>query len=154
MESISSAIAGILLFGTLAVLSMYNAVRCDRSLREFKKHGKFQTAEIISYQKRKEKTSVGVRYTTVTRYDITVRIELSPENTVTRTIRTSNFRARKYRSKSRANVAFLQIDGKPAHITDLKIKEDLNSSPEFFLSAVLFIVFSVFFIMNIVGMFA
>lgn len=149
----SSTIAGLLLFGILAALSMYNAIRCDKSIREFRKRGKFQKAEIVSFAKRREKTSAGRRYTTVTWYDITVKIELSPENIITRTIRSSSFGARKYHKKSYADVAFMQRDGDPAHIEDLKIKEDLKSSPEFFLSVVLFIIFSVFFIMNIVGAF-
>lgn len=153
MGNISSAIAGLLLFGTLAALSLYNALRCDRSVREFKKRGKFQNAEIISFRKRKEKTSSGARYTTVTWYDITVRIELSPESCVTRTIRTSSLRARKYRSKSRVSVAYLQTDGNPLHITDLKIKEDLRSPPEFYLSLVLFAAFSVLFAASAVSLF-
>lgn len=150
----SSTIAGLLLFGILAALSMYNAVRCDRSIREFKKRGKFQKAEIISFQKRKEKTSSGVRYTNVTWYDITVKIELSPEKIITRTISTASLWARKYGKKSYADVAFMQRDGDPAHIEDLKIKEDLKSSPEFFLSVVLFIIFSVIFVIFAVGLFA
>lgn len=155
MGSISSAIAGILLFGALAALSLYNALRCDKSIREFKRRGKFQKAEMISFQKRREKTSSGARYTTVTWYDITVRIELSPapENSVTRTIRTSSLRAQKYRSKSRVSVAYLQADGKSGHITDLRIKEDLKSSPEFYLSLVLFAAFSVLFIISAVSLF-
>lgn len=153
MGNISSSIAGLLLFGALAALSLYNALRCDRSVREFKKRGKFQNAEIISFRKRKEKTSSGARYTTVTWYDITVRIKLSPESCVTRTIRTSSLRARKYRSKSRVSVAYLQTDGNPLHITDLKIKEDLRSPPEFYLSLVLFAAFSVLFAASAVSLF-
>ncbi|MEZ3454207.1 MAG: hypothetical protein K1W17_07550 [Oscillospiraceae bacterium] len=153
MGNISSAIAGILLFGALAALSLYNALRCDKSVREFKKRGKFQSAEIISFRKRREKTSAGARYTTVTWYDITVRIELSPENFVTRTICTSSLRARKYSSKPRVSVAYLQTDGNPRHITDLKIKEDLKSSSEFYLSLVLFAAFSVLFAVSAVSLF-
>lgn len=153
----SSAIAGLLLFGTLAALSLYNAVRCGKSVREFRKRGRIQKAEIISFQKRKEKTSASGRYTTVTWYDITVKIELSPERAVTRTIRTTSPRARKYRGKSHADIAFPTTGGKPIQIealADLKLKEDLKSSPEIVLSLVLFIIFSVIFIMNIVGSFA
>lgn len=154
MGNVLSAIAGLILFGTLAALSMYNAVRCDSSIRAFRKRGHTQNAEIVSFTKRREKTSASGRYTTVTRYEITVRIELTPENIITRTISTASFGARKYRRKSHAEVVFLQRDQNPIHIEDLKIKEDLKSTPEFFLSVVLFIIFSVFFIMNIVGMFA
>ena len=150
----SSTIAGLLLFGTLAALSMYNAVRCDKSIREFRKRGKFQKAEICSFQKRKEKTSSGVRYTTVTWYDITVKIEISPEKIITRTISTTSLPARKYRKRTYADVAFIQRDKNPANIEDLKIKEDLKSSPEFFLSVVLFIIFSVIFVIFAVGLFA
>ena len=153
-RNISSAIAGLLLFGVLAALSMYNAVRCDKSIREFKKRGKFQKAEIVSFAKRREKTSASGRYTTVTWYDRTVKIELSPEKIITRTISTASFGARKYRNKSYADVVFLQRDGDPAHIEDLKIKEDLKSSPEFFLSVVLFIIFSVIFVIFAVSLFA
>ena len=151
---LSSTIAGSLLCGILAVLSMYNAVSCDKSLREFRKRGRFQKAEIISFKKRREKTSSIGRYTTMTWYDITVRINLSPENIITRTIRSSSFKARKYCKKSYADVAFIQRDKDSVNIEDLKIKEDIKTSPEFFLSIVLFIIFSVFFIMNIVGAFA
>lgn len=154
MESISSTIAGILLFGTLAVLCMYNAVRCDKSIREFRKRGKFQKAEIISFHKRREKTSAGIRYTTVTWYDITVKIELSRELVITRTIRSASFGARKYRKRSYADIAFIQRDGDTLNIENPKLKEDLMQPPEFFLSILLFIIFSVFFIMNIVGLFA
>lgn len=154
MGSISSAIAGTLLFGILAALSLYNAVRCDKSIREFGKRGKLQKAEIISFRKRREKTSAGIRYTMVTYYDITVKTELSQGRVITRTIRSSSFWARKYSKRSHADVAFIQRDGDTLNAENLKLKEDLMSSPEFFLSIVLFIVFSVFFIMNIVGLFA
>lgn len=154
MESISSTIAGILLFGTLAALCMYNAVRCDKSIREFRKRGKFQKAEIISFQKRREKTSSGIRYTTVTWYDITVKIQLPQEPIITRTIRSASFWARKYRKRSYADIAFIQRDGDTLNIENPKLKEDLMQPPEFFLSVALFIVFSVFFVMNIVGLFA
>lgn len=154
MGNISSAIAGLLLFGALAALCMYNAVRCNRAIREFRKRGKFQKAEIVSFAKRREKTSASGRYTTVTWYDITVKIELLPEKIITRTIRSSSFGARKYRKKSYADVVFLQRDEDTIHIEDLKIKEDLKSSPEFFLSAILFIVFSVIFVIFAVGLFA
>ena len=150
----SSTIAGLLLFGILAALSMYNAVGCDKSIREFRKRGKFQKAEICSFQKRKEKTSSGVRYTTVTWYDITVKIEISPEKIITRTISTTSLPARKYRKRTYADVAFVQWDKDPAHIEDLKLKEDMKSSPEFFLSVVLFIIFSVIFVIFVVGLFA
>lgn len=149
----SSTIAGLLLFGILAALSMYNAVRCDRSIREFRKRGKFQKAEIVSFTKRREKTSASGRYTTVTWCDITVKIELSPEKIITRTIRSSSLGARKYDKKSYADVAFIQRDGDLAHIEDLKIKEDLKSSPEFFLSVILFIIFSVIFVIFAAGLF-
>lgn len=154
MGNISSSIAGLLLFGTLATLCMYNAVRCDRSIRAFRKRGKLQKAEIVSFAKRREKTSSGVRYTTVTWYDITVKIGLSPEKIITRTISTTSLLARKYRKRAYADAAFIQRDGDTAHIEDLKIKEDLKSSPEFFLSVVLFIIFSVIFVIFAVGLFA
>ncbi|MDE5859344.1 MAG: hypothetical protein K2H23_02995 [Oscillospiraceae bacterium] len=149
----SSTIAGLLLFGALAALCIYNAVRCDKSIREFRKRGKFQKAEICSFQKRKEKTSSGVGYTRVTWYDITVKIELSTECIVTRTISTTSLLAQKYRKRTYADVAFIQRDRDPAHIEDLKIKEDMKSSPEFFLSVILFIIFSVIFVIFAVGLF-
>lgn len=133
---------------------MYNAVRCDKSLREFRKRGNFQKAEIISFQKRKEKTSAGIRYTTVTWYDITVKIVLSQDQVITRTIRSSSFRARKYSKSSHADIAFIQNGGNASHIDELKLREDIKSSPEIFLSIVLFIIFFVLFIINIVGLFA
>lgn len=65
----------------------------------------------------------------------------------------ANSRKRKYSKRSYADVAFIQRDGDTLSIENLKLKEDLMQPPEFVLSVVLFIVFSVFFIMNIVGLF-
>lgn len=61
---------------TFAILSFYNAKKCNEQIKKVRKYGHIQKSKIISYQKRKAPTSASGRYTTITWHDITVKIEI------------------------------------------------------------------------------
>ena len=137
---------------TLAILSFYNAAKCDEQVKNVRKYGHIQKAEIISYQKRRAPTSTSGRYTMITWHDITVKIEMLDKN-ITYTICTTNFQANKYKKRSCADVAVILLQEDPPRIDKVFIMEDLKSSPEVFLSIVLFILFSVLFIISVAALF-
>lgn len=149
----SSSIMLCIISLILSILSIYNAIKCDKYLKEIKKYGRTQKAKIISYQKRKSPTSTSGRYTMITWYDITVKIEMSNGYVFTRTISTTNIRAYKYRKKTYADIVIVLLQENPPRIDKIYIIEDLKSSLETFFSIILFIIFSLLFIISIVGLF-
>lgn len=145
----SQVIFLILICVLLAALCAFNAVRCNSQMQKLKKQGQILTAEIVSFQQRREPTSTSIRHTNVTWYDIKVKVSLPDNNAVTHTIRTTSFAARKYRNKTQTEVIAVLKGKNPSVIDEVFIKEDRKGSPELILSLVLFIVFSLAAILNI-----
>lgn len=118
-------------------------------MQKLKRQGEILTAEIVSFQQRREPTSTSIRHTNITWYDITVKVSLPDNNVVTRTIRTTSFAARKYRNKTQAEIIAVLKGKNPYVIDEVFIKEDRKGSSELILSLVLFVAFSLAAILNI-----
>ena len=145
----SSVIFSMLICVMLASLCIFNVIRCNNQMQKLKRQGEILTAEIVSFQQRRESTSTSIRHTNITWYDITIKVSLPNGNTVTRTIRTTSFAARKYRNKTQTEIIAVLKGKNPYIIDEVFIKEDRKGSPELILSLVLFIVFSLAAILNI-----
>ena len=145
----SSVIFSMLICVMLAVLCIFNVIRCNNQMQKLKRQGEILTAEIVSFQQRREPTSTSIRHTNITWYDIKVKVSLPDNTAVTHTIRTTSFAARKYRNKTQTEIIAVLKGKNPYVIDEVFINEDRKGSPELILSLILFIAFSLAAILNI-----
>lgn len=136
----------------LAVVSLISVVQCDKSRRDVKAHGRIYKAEVISFEKRRERTGGGIRHTVTTWYYITVKVSDGLGNTIERIVRTDNIKARKYQNAGQLDVVVLS-DGESLAGAEklIIIKEDIRTSVETLISLILFAVFLLLFILCITG---